>query len=155
MAAPFRHAVATTTQLVADRLADYYRRHVTDNAEKASIPWLISSSKNWKNLANVVQEGEHLEHFHSYRKDDSAEESRSIWSSLHTIDMHVDQGLWIAFTPGHWMTTAKRTDDESSLDSGFFMQMPNGGTVQVNFDDSVDLVIIMLGDGVNQLVNDK
>ena len=93
---------------------------------------------NFRTFADVVENGEHLEHFHSYyrAKDDDISSS-----AVNTIDFHTDQGLFIAFTP------AMSTTDVGS----FYIILEDGSYSSVAFND--DDLIIMLGDGVNQFVN--
>jgi hypothetical protein len=94
----------------------------------------------FQTFADVVENGEHLEHFHSYLK---ASERNDV---VNTINLHVDQGLFLAFTPGRLSS--------GELTNGFFIQTMDGAIEQVDFLDSDDLVF-MLGDGVNQYVNNK
>jgi hypothetical protein len=70
-----------------------------------------------------------------------------------TIGMHADQGLFIVFTPGRLL---HRQDPlkKAEITSGFFMELPDGTVDEVEFSDKDDLVI-MLGDGVNQYINEK
>jgi hypothetical protein len=91
-------------------------------------------------LMDIVENGEHLEHFHSYKKSSNSIDEPS------TIEMHTDQGLMLLFTPGR-LTTGELT-------SGFFIQSAQGATEEVYF-EGVDDLILMLGDGVNQYINPK
>lgn len=109
---------------------------VTASTESKTEPFSFDT------MSDIVKYGDHLEHFHSYQKivtESSPSES--------TIDLHTDQGIFLAFTPGRLSTTGELT-------TGFFVQVPNGDIDQVNFLDQDELVF-MLGDGVNQFVNDK
>jgi len=87
-------------------------------------------------IEDVVLRGNHLEHFHSYYTNDDE------WAP-HTIDWHTDQGLMLLFTPG-------RQDDE--VTSGFYI-IKDKATVEVDFDEAIDDVVIMLGDGIDQYFN--
>jgi len=89
------------------------------------------------NIQDVVTKGNHLEHFHSYYTDDDS-------SSLNTIDWHTDQGLMLLFTPG-------QQDDKVT---GGFLIIKDKSAVEVDFDESIDDVVIMLGDGIDQYFND-
>jgi hypothetical protein len=142
----FRSAVATVTRVFSNRVSSYL-------GEDEQEPFLLSTldNKAYKTFSDVVEFGEHLEHFHSYEKlldqdlqDEDAEE---------TIEMHADQGLFIVFTPGrlvHHQDPSKKAE----ITSGFFIELPDGSVDQVEFSDKDDLVF-MLGDGVNQYINDK
>lgn len=142
---PFRRAVADTTQLLAKRFSDYLG--FEDNG---STPLLRTAQRTngYISFADVVQQGEHLEHFHSYQKLSNNKEE--------TIEMHTDQGLMIAFTPGQWVSVNEDATDQANLglSSGFFIQLPDDSVTEVAFQPTDDLVFV-LGDGVNQFVNDK
>lgn len=102
----------------------------------------------FKNVHDVVDNGEHLEHFHSYQGSSAAAKDEQ------TVDWHTDQGLFLVFTPGMW-TQAATQDSASQLleeTEGFYIELADGTRSQVKLDDQDDL-IIMLGDGVNQYVN--
>jgi len=89
------------------------------------------------NIQGVVEKGNHLEHFHTYYTNDDPE-------SANTIDWHTDQGLMLLFTPG-------QQDDK--VTSGFFI-IKDESKVIVDFDEEIDDVVIMLGDGIDQYFND-
>jgi hypothetical protein len=91
-------------------------------------------------FTDVVENGEHLEHFHSYQKKTTAK------TGVPTIQLHTDQGLFLAFTPGRLTSGA--------LTSGFYIRSQDGSVEQVDFSEDDELVF-MLGDGVNQYVNYK
>jgi hypothetical protein len=91
-------------------------------------------------FTDVVENGEHLEHFHSYQKTTTTN------ARVPTIQLHTDQGLFLAFTPGRLTSGA--------LTNGFFIRTQDGSVEQVDFSDDDELVF-MLGDGVNQYVNYK
>lgn len=138
----FRRTVATATQAFADRLAEA----VSLEQPQGKGEPLLSTATNYPfhTIADVVKAGEHLEHFHSYQKlQESPEE---------TIELHTDQGLFLAFTPGRLISQDDSTKTE--LTSGFFIETKDGSSVEVEFTDQDDLVFI-LGDGVNQYVNDR
>ena len=98
----------------------------------------------------VYRNGEHLEHFHSYQKLSTPEEMSD------TIELHADQGLFIAFTPAmlamHDESGAPDLSTPMEESKGFYIETPEGEIALVNFDSEDDLVF-MLGDGVNQYVN--
>mmetsp|Transcript_48457 Transcript_48457/g.73207 ORF Transcript_48457/g.73207 Transcript_48457/m.73207 type:complete len:659 (-) Transcript_48457:105-2081(-) len=97
-------------------------------------------------FADVVENGEHLEHFHSYQRPaDSAQDEK-------TIEFHTDQGLFIAFTPG-LMVDSQDNMIETQSSSGFHIELKDGTHALVDFQD--DDLVFMLGDGVNQIINPK
>jgi hypothetical protein len=64
-------------------------------------------------------------------------------SQDNTISWHTDQGLMLAFSPGQ--ANGHPTD-------GFYIQLPDGSSEMVKFDDEDELVFFF-GDGVNQIIN--
>jgi hypothetical protein len=105
---------------------------VTESTESKAEPYSFAT------FSDVVEYGDRLEHFHSYQKTSESQQA--------TIDVHTDQGLFLAFTPGR-LTTGELT-------TGFFIQTAAGSLEQVEF-TSEDEIALLLGDGVNQYVNDK
>ncbi|GKY90491.1 hypothetical protein MPSEU_000022900 [Mayamaea pseudoterrestris] len=139
----YRRSVSLVTQELANRMAVVTKEPLLRTA----------SGYTFDTLREVVQAGEHLEHFHSYQKlaESSSSSSANAAAATATIDLHTDQGLFIVFSPGR-ITSLDGADSVPS--SGFFIETPDGSIAQVEFDDEDDL-IIMLGDGVNQYVNPK
>jgi len=137
----FRSTVATVTQAFAERVAQSFEMDELEDP-------LLSTKSNigFKAFSEVVEFGEHLEHFHSYQKSENSQDNEE------TIEMHVDQGLFIAFTPGRSMHP--QDPDMTEMTSGFFIELQDGSVEEVEFSDQDDLVF-MLGDGVNQYINDK
>jgi hypothetical protein len=133
--------VRNTTQVVVGAVASKISSllHVTDG-------FLVTEGSDSKapfsfnTFTDIVEGGEHLEHFHSYQKSSKSVDEPS------TIEMHIDQGLMLVFTPGR-LTSGELT-------SGFYIQTLQGTKEEVHFSDSDDL-IVMLGDGVNQYINPK
>ena len=121
----FRQMVADVTHGFAVRLAA---------ALDIDEPLLFSANKDYS-LVQVVDQGEHLEHFHTYQTEAGASEQE-------TIEWHIDQGLALIFTPG-------LIHGEPA--QGFYIELADG-VVMVDFEEQDDLVIL-LGDGVNQYVN--
>jgi hypothetical protein len=86
----FRSTVATVTQVFSNRVSSIL-------GEGEEEPFLVSTldTKAFKTFSDVVEFGEHLEHFHSYEKLTG----QGLQNDAETIEMHADQGLFIAFTP--------------------------------------------------------
>ena len=148
----FRATVAWATQTFADRLTEYFMPHFSKEGQGESkiemTPFLSTANGyDFNTFSEVVEYGEHLEHFHSYTQCEDEQVNNE-----ETIEMHVDQGLFIAFTPGRMMQNQQ--DGSAKLTSGFFIKAPEGQIEEVEFGHQDDLVF-MLGDGVNQYINDK
>jgi hypothetical protein len=140
----FRSAVQKVSEAFAVRLEGGIQGTSTNTAN----PKTVLKNKNTNGgdnnegltIERVINEGEHLEHFHSYYSTTTSAAS----SSTPTIDWHTDQGLVLIFTPGQ---------RDGVTTDGLFIQLKDGSTVEVDFDSNVDDLVIMLGDGVNQYVN--
>mmetsp|Transcript_29792 Transcript_29792/g.63199 ORF Transcript_29792/g.63199 Transcript_29792/m.63199 type:complete len:708 (-) Transcript_29792:104-2227(-) len=137
----FRSAVDLATMQFAERLS---------SEMGASLPKPLLSTSNsaghdYDDIKQIVEGGEHLEHFHSYQKGGRGQEA--------TIDFHTDQGFFIAFTPG-LIVTRDPSDEPLELSDGFFVQDSNGEKMSMEFTGEDDLVF-MMGDGVNQFINNK
>ena len=104
-----------------------------------------ASGEAYPTVGSVVDQGDHLEHFHSYGLEGPA-------AAEATVDFHADQGLFIAFTPG--LTTTAGAEDVPA--ATFAVELRDGTVVDVDVDADyyADAVFVMLGDGVDQYVND-
>jgi len=142
-AAAFRPTVTAVTQAFADRIAELF---VVDEHKEENVP-LLSTLTNFgfSTIADVVHHGEHLEHFRSYQKLEQLQQETE-----ETIELHVDQGLFLVFSPGR-MYQGK---GKAEISSGFFIQDQDDAVVEVAFDDEDDLVF-MIGDGFDQYVNNR
>ncbi|KAI2488621.1 hypothetical protein MHU86_25675 [Fragilaria crotonensis] len=141
-----RQTVADVTEAFSFRLNSILE------LEDKSTP-LLATIQNYpfKSLVHVVESGEHLEHFHSYQRT-------SFDTTENTIDIHVDQGLFIAFTPALLVSAQDDTEHSNkgvlSVSDGFYIELQDGSRATVEFDATDDLVF-MLGDGVNQFINPR
>jgi len=136
----FRATVSVVTQAFADRMAEFFDLEGGDDTP------LLSTATNFPfpTLARVVENGEHLEHFHEYQKEEQSKEE--------TIELHTDQGLFIAFTPGRMID--HQDPSNTKLTTGFFIEEQDGTVAEVMFGEEDDLVF-MLGDGVDQYINGR
>lgn len=123
----FRTAVQTVSEAVAKRFGTQASRIETPSGDRISVQ-------------TVINEGEHLEHFHSYYSSQDTGKSKSAT----TIDWHTDQGMMLLFTPGQ--------QSDGTISGDFFIRLQNGSSVKVDFDSQKDDIVLMLGDGVNQYI---
>lgn len=136
----FRRQIHSATALFADRLGEVY------DLEHAAQPLLSTkdSTTNYATVTDVLQHGEHLEHFHSYHKEGESNEL--------TIPVHTDQGLFIAFVP-----PVNSDTDGNALGplAKFWIELRDGSKVRVPIEDEEfqNCVFFLLGDGVEQYVN--
>jgi hypothetical protein len=150
----FRETVALVTQAFAERLSGLlskqeHRSTTTTTTTTTTAP-LLSTPEGitFDTFAAVVENGEHLEHFHSYQKTNKGQQPGS--SKSLTIDWHVDQGLFIVFTPGR-IIQQHQGNYHQYPSHGFAIQLQDGSQAAVDFDPKDELVIL-LGDGMHQLV---
>ena len=144
---------------VADVTALFSKRLHAEMGSSYNVPLMDTKdgSHSYDTIQNVVAAGDHLEHFHSYQKLQAASSSLRVDKQNETIELHTDQGFFIAFTPGLMVS---HDDDKPDLDSplweteGFYIEKRDGSRVQVRFEAQDDLVF-MMGDGVNQYINPK
>lgn len=161
----FRKVNAEVTETFALRLSSILVHEVDRDYEgrnassKQGEPLLATQdgSYSFSTLFDIVKYGEHLEHFHSYQRLHEAplaENNNGAAAAVHdgsprTIDIHIDQGLFIAFTPGHFVDTLDPTVPHT-VGSGFYIGLQDGSQVMVAFNQHDDLVF-MLGDAINQI----
>jgi hypothetical protein len=89
----------------------------------------------YKTFDNLIRNGDHLEHLHSYFGGIKSESTSSP-----TLDFHTDNGLLIAMTLGLYSNEV-----EKQSNSGLYIKLPTGITVKA--DVSADSLIIMIGQG--------
>jgi len=141
----FRQSVNSITDVFAARL------DLVLGLEKQSNSGLLhrksgegESLGDYRNLEEIVKAGERLEHFHSYKVPERL-------TSSQTIDFHVDQGLFIAFVPA---MLAESPSAEPASAGAFLMRSPDGRE-EYDVELQPDAVVFLLGDGVNQYLNDR
>jgi hypothetical protein len=144
--ASFRSAVDTTTKLFAHKLSSTLGAYLEHPLMTSNVEGVV-----YDTIDQVVSSGEHLEHFHSYQKDDSSVVNDEISS---TIGLHTDQGFFIAFTPG-LITSLHDPTKKQKLSDGFYVEDSMSGEIsEVKFNEDDDLVF-MVGDGANQYINNR
>ena len=154
-----RTQVHTVTLAFANRLSSHLERIRTN----PNTPWLTTTKdeEHYTTVQQIVEGGDHLEHFHSYQRVKvEAEEVVSEKSSAGrkdqpekstTIGMHTDQGLFLVFAPGRWVHRDVLAQP-THLSEGFAVQLRDGTVLPVMLEEPDDL-IVMLGDGVHQYIN--
>jgi len=131
-------------------------------------PLLVSSSAEvpaYKNVEDIFQRGEQLEHVHAYRRSISGSKgtietkaatrtAATSPSSAATVDFHTDQGICLAFTAPLMVEIVQgnlRTRDWPVGE--FWLRLRSGEEMMVELPS--DQLFFVLGDGVNQYVNRK
>ena len=136
-------------------------------------PLLVTpSGRTFETFADVVHSGERLEHFHTYEKEREKTYEKEVEKTyetevekrvevkrrdvggpssewVNTIDLHTDQGLFIAFTPGAIVSDA----GDALLSTGFLAQTADGVLRHARLDG--DSLVFMLGDAAEKIVNPR
>jgi len=156
----FRMLISTTAKAFTQRIGDLFT-----TAEDEPLLRHFDGEGSFDTMEDVVANAEHLEHFHTYDKpspaahatSDSPGPSDASEAVTSTIDLHADQGIFIAFTPA--ILVEDSTNGEAhvaSLEAGrFYVKLMDGSTVTMDFGDDGNVLVFMLGDGVEQYVNNK
>jgi hypothetical protein len=146
-AAPFRAAVDESIRLFAAQLTDL----LTVEAPLLSTP----GGHAFVTLSDVVENGEHLEHVHSYTRPNGELNKGVASEETKTLPMHTDQGLFIAFTPA-----LSHRPDGLDLETGhdddegvFEVRLSSGEVARASFDSNA--LVFMLGEGIRQVVDPK
>lgn len=142
----FREVVDHVTTLFA-----MYLSSLLLPVQDKPLPYLIASNESFVTFSDIVNNGEHLEHFHSYQRLQESNRIEAL-SPEGTIELHTDQGLVLAFAPGRMVH--EHTDRLPELSTGFTVELSDGTLSLVEFDENDDLVVV-LGDGVNQCINPR
>ena len=164
----FRSVVGQVTRIFAERLTSEMGGG-SSSYHDMPIMTTEDGSDSFKTIADIVAAGDHLEHFHSYQKIDQEEDSKNDSSSSslrtsagassmneETIDLHTDQGFFIAFAPGLMVTHNNLNKPDPNVPlwqtEGFYIEKRDGSRAHIHFGEYDDLVF-MMGDGVNQYIN--
>lgn len=117
---------------------------------------VIDLTTTYDNVTSIASHARHLEHFHSYHLPDASHSAPAEGRAALSIDLHADQGMFIAFTPALLVEDAP--DGSAAIVEGadtgtFYVQRGDGRAARTEFGD--DVVVLMLGDGVDQYVNPR
>lgn len=148
-----RSVVSDVTEAFGVAVADELELDMGTDGSSASNSPLLSTKDgaySFDTFADIVKNGEHLEHFHSYQQAESTSLRSNKKGHQDTIDLHVDQGLFIVFTPGMLVDTEAGQLHDSPT-TGFYIETKDGTVVEASF--HADDIVVMLGDGVDQYVN--
>ncbi|KAK3243761.1 hypothetical protein CYMTET_46596 [Cymbomonas tetramitiformis] len=150
----FRAIVSETAALFARRVDEVYGERYP-SASQESFMYNFEHTRSYDSLADIIVSGEHLDHFHAYRKNIK---NVNAVDERPAIDFHSDQGLFIAFTPG--MLVRRRESDGSiratKKSAGeFWIRLQNETAAIVDFENDGDVLVFMLGDGVEQHINPR
>jgi hypothetical protein len=97
---------------------------------------------NYESFRDIVANAEHLDHFHVYEKQEQNQESGR------ALELHTDQGLFIAIVPSIKVAAGGKVDkDEDS----FMVALKNGVMANVKLPAQGNVLLFMVGDGSNYL----
>lgn len=104
------------------------------------------NDKAMKTIRDISFQGDRLDHFHVYNNTNSTSNSGRM------LKMHVDQGLFAAFTPAMEFSTVGEIQN-GKLDRRFLIELASGEVVRPEFANNGNAVVFMLGDGAVQYFN--
>jgi hypothetical protein len=127
----FRAAVSAVTEHFTKRLSEVF-------PTRGGMPllWNVPHDKSYATMEEVARGAEHLEHFHAYHRpalvaaatdaaatadktaNETADETDDATEDASTIDLHADQGLFIAFTPGLIVQTIMSAGGRATVEVG-------------------------------------
>ena len=104
----------------------------------------------YSSFRKMMDEGKHLDHFHVYDNNNvSSINERSMQKSRQeTLQLHTDQGLFIAIVPSLRVYENGLVDLE---EDSFYIERKDGTRVPVKIPSSGNALVFMIGDGANQL----
>eukprot|EP00808_Paulinella_micropora_P006331 g589.t1 len=105
----------------------------------------------YRTIEDIVVAGAHLDHFHSYSSAKAAASGQDEQPRAPTIEMHTDQGLFIAVAPA-LMVAAASGQPNGHTAGRFLAQLPQSKEAQEVLLNG-DALFLMMGDGVDQFVN--
>jgi hypothetical protein len=112
-----------------------------DASATPTAPEVMSPYQSFMDLS---QNGEHLEHLHSYFAPQEVTDHSSSSSKSFTMDLHTDAGLFIAMTNGYYSAPSSSTSS-STPRNGLYIQLPSGEVVEAETDS--DSLVFMVGQG--------
>ena len=155
----FTRALKSFRERVSEITGDFSR--VLSKILRTKEPMLKHREKDGEDFAklkDVLERSRHLEHFHNYlhpRPNNLSENNVSSYGAK-TIDMHADQGIFIAFTPGLVVErdqSGKYVTKPNVRAEDFYIEKADSSLAKCDFTQSKAEIVIMLGDAVEHLIN--
>ena len=135
---PFRELVDKVSTAFVARLDSVF-----ETTGKPLLRTAGDAARTFNDVQSVISNGEQLEHIHSYQRS-----TPHTPSGERTIDLHTDQGLFIAFTPALLLSAeGLSTQDRDS----FRVRLSDGTDASVEFPPNS--LIFMAGDAMDGIVN--
>uniref|UniRef100_A0A7S3PKK6 Isopenicillin N synthase-like Fe(2+) 2OG dioxygenase domain-containing protein n=2 Tax=Sar TaxID=2698737 RepID=A0A7S3PKK6_9STRA len=98
----------------------------------------------YASLSHALMNANHLEHFHAYTASSKSNSDLS-------VELHTDNGILIAFTPGLFFDEGKVVD--AAEDDMFYIQLANGEMVRAVLPRNS--LVFMMGEAMSKLVDEK
>lgn len=151
----FRELVSSVSHAFVERLAELF-----PSRDGSPLLQTTEQGKFFQDVHSLVAAGDHLEHFHAYYRGERPpldEDTPSSAGYVETIDLHADQGMFIIFTPGVVVDLSPEPPATVAGESpgSFFVERRDGEIVEVDFSYSDNVLAIMLGDGIDAIINPK
>jgi len=119
--------------------------HALDNvcgSQKArGVPFArAKGDADYQSMWDFLSHGEHLEHFHGYQANCTG-------SNVPTLDLHVDDGLFICLVPALWVSQRTGAISKSrKANTGFFIENSKGEVISPEFVDDGNVLVFMMGE---------
>ncbi|GBG32924.1 Hypothetical Protein FCC1311_091502 [Hondaea fermentalgiana] len=136
---------STALREATSRAARAFANKLGMHLPRASFLATAEDEDAYETVDAIVRDSQQLEHFHAYNRAEDNEDD------MMTVDLHMDQGMFIAFTPALMYEMDKGLSGNKA--GSFLIELPGGRLEEVDFADNGDVIVFMLGDGVNQYVN--
>ena len=128
--APFRETVTSVSKIFCERLDEVLGTGFTTKLFRD-----VQTNTFMRSMTDIMRKGIQLEHFHTYNRNED--------STLNTLDLHTDHGLFIAVAPALIAS--------GGPDHGFLIQLNSGEIVRLELQDENALMFI-LGDGMSNWI---
>ena len=155
----FTRALKNFRERVSEITGDFSR--VLSKIVSTKEPMLKHREKDgedYAKLKDVLERSKHLEHFHNYipPRPNDLSENKVATPGAKTIDMHADQGIFIAFTPGLVVEkdqSGKYVTKPDVKAEDFYIERADNSIAKCDFTQPKAEIVIMLGDAVEHLIN--
>lgn len=101
-------------------------------------------AESYSTFSEMLDAGKRLDHIHVYEKPNMSNEQR-------TLDMHTDQGLFIAIVPSLRVLHKEGGGVVDKKDESFVVEQSDGAISPVQLPEQGDVLLFMMGDGINYL----
>ncbi len=82
----------------------------------------LNDKKQYFTIQSIIENANHLEHFHLYSKEEETKKDddvESMYTTYNTLDWHTDGGLFLAFIPGTSCHNTRNHDDDDDENNNY------------------------------------